>query len=92
MADGERFDITFDTLAAKHEYLNGGLYLFAIDTKMESEDIPMLQAVASAKSVSIRFYTRNSSYDYELSEDEQDAFIEALAVYELLGGKLDNPK
>ena len=46
----------------------------------------MLDAVAKAEKVTIRFYERSRTYDHALGEDEQRAFAEALAVYELLGG------
>lgn len=87
LADGKKFSLKFNPLDATHDYLSGGNYWDSADIPLESKaELNMLQMLARAKTVNIRFYTRTSSYDHELSEVERVAFAEALAVYELLGG------
>lgn len=88
LADGEKFTLQFDLTTGTHEYLGDSSYFDAADVVLESSDNAMVEAMASAKTTKIRFYTRNSTYDYVLSERDKKAITEALAVYELLGGKL----
>lgn len=89
VADGEKFTLKFNTLDAKLDFGAGNVY--------ESNDIglsgkssmKMLQAVAKAKITKIRFYGRTEIFDYVITAQEKNAFIEALATFELLGGDID---
>ena len=90
LADGKKFTLEFDLTTGTHEYLGDGSYFDAADIVLSGlDDDAMLDAMARAKSTKIRFYTRNSTYDYVLSERDKNAITEALAVYELLGGKFN---
>lgn len=81
LVDGKKFHLKFNMLNGTHEYLSGGTYFDADDIEMQRK---FVDAVAVAKSVQIRFYTRNSTYDYTLSEDEMETFRLALAVEEMV--------
>lgn len=93
LADGQKFALTFKPLEGTHDYIGDNSFFDAADIQLSGkDDMAMLQAVAKAESVEIRFYARSDRYDYELSKTEKQAFAEALAVYELLGGTFTDKK
>ena len=87
VADDKRFTLDFPFSAVDTRYLGNQSYFSSGDIKLASaEEKAMLDAVAKAEKVTIRFYERSRTYDHALGKDEQRAFAESLAVYELLGG------
>ena len=87
VADDKRFTLNFPFPTVNTEYLGYQSYFSSGDIGLASvEEKAMLDAVAKAEKVMIRFYERGKTYDHTLGKEEQRSFAEALAVYELLGG------
>lgn len=90
LADGEKFTLKFSPLESYRE-AGIGYYFEAVDIEIAgTKDVGMLQAIADAEDVQVRFYGQKNNHDHELTAKEKQTFVEALAVFELLGGDLEN--
>lgn len=90
VADGKKYNLKFPVASVNSEYLGYEKFFASGDIGLNgAEERDMLDAVAMANDIEMRFYGLTGTYDHTLTKSEKNTFAEALAVYELLGGKLD---
>jgi len=84
VADGQRFDKT-DMDFSKTDVSGEDVFEFS-DSTVTSDDFKMLEAVASAKTATLRVRGERGNMDFDISESDRIAIRDALMLYKKLGG------
>jgi hypothetical protein len=84
VADGQRFDKT-DIDFSKTDVAGEEVFEYS-DSAVTEDDFKMLEAVAGAKTATLRIRGERGNMDFDVSESDRVAIRDALMLYKKLGG------